>query len=457
MWRPFRNLVFVDAPVLDADALLARLLEDSAYVLESGGAHPLSKHLLAGAAPRATTLVTADMARHAALDALDVLAGGPDRDAVDVDFPLARHAGFLSYELGRFCDRFPPAHVSRDVPLAAFGTFDAGYVAEPGAGRAFVWGEDAAAASRLLARITARVSPRRAVDAPRMNAALESAVEDVDARRRYVDGVAAVKRYIAAGDIYQANISRRFVVPRRGDLRGLFAALCEESPAPFAAWMSLGGLELASVSPERFLAFDLGRRLAETRPIKGTRARGEEPRGDAFAARALEASEKDRAEHVMIVDLARNDLGRVAERGGVEVGTLAGLESFAHVHHLVSVVRARLLHGVCFSDLLRATFPGGSITGAPKVRAMEIIAEVEGAPRELAFGAFGWLDGAGRGDLALAIRTAYGVGERLCYASGGGIVADSDPTEEWAEATLKARAFLRAVARAPGAQWPRFV
>jgi anthranilate/para-aminobenzoate synthase component I len=218
----------------------------------------------------------------------------------------------------------------------------------------------------------------------------------------------------------------------------LAAALRARAPAPFAAFLDAadGGAALVGNSPERFLALD-GRGAVETRPIKGTREVGADARA------ALLASEKDRAEHVMIVDLERNDLGRVCETGSVEVEGVARVLDLPTVHHLVSTVRGRLRADVGLAALLAATFPGGSITGAPKRRAMQIVDALEPCARGPYTGATGWLGVAGDLDLAVAIRTALVSAGRFSLSLGGGIVADSTPEGEWAETEVKARAFER--------------
>jgi para-aminobenzoate synthetase component 1 len=209
----------------------------------------------------------------------------------------------------------------------------------------------------------------------------------------------------------------------------------------FFAWAE-GGAALVGNSPERFLALD-GHGAVETRPIKGTRARARVASDDEAARAALIGSQKDRAEHVMIVDLERNDLGRVCETGSVVVDGVARVLSLPTVHHLVSTVRGRLRAGVGLAALLEATFPGGSITGAPKRRAMQIIDELEPAARGPYTGATGWLGAAGDLDLAVAIRTALVCGGQLSLSVGGGIVADSTPEDELAETEVKAAAFAR--------------
>ncbi len=262
--------------------------------------------------------------------------------------------------------------------------------------------------------------------------------------------------YIEAGDIYQANITQRFqaALPAGFESGGpgrlaLYDALRRRNPATFAAFVDLGERAILSSSPERFLKV-AGKRI-ETRPIKGTRPRGANPAEDSALARELLASEKDRAENLMIVDLLRNDLGRVAKLGSVKVPVLFGLESYATVHHLVSVVTAELDEGRNAVDLLRAAFPGGSVTGAPKIRAMEIIAELEPTARGPYCGAIGYLSATGAMDTNIAIRTLLIDGDRISFQVGGGIVADSDPGAEYQETLDKARALLETLANAQAA------
>jgi para-aminobenzoate synthetase component 1 len=261
--------------------------------------------------------------------------------------------------------------------------------------------------------------------------------------------VARALEYVRAGDIYQVNLARRLGCATGPDGAALGAALWmrleRDAPAAHAFWMADGeiGAALVGNSPERFL-----RRLVdgtvEACPIKGTRPR-DHASGAGGAARLL-ASAKDRAEHVMIVDLERNDLGRICRTGTVEVAKLCRVLALPTVLHLESTVRGRLRPEVGLPELLRATFPGGSVTGAPKLRAMEIIEELEPARRGPYTGATGWLGAAGDLDLAVAIRTALIRDGRLTLWVGGGVVADSTPAGELAETWDKARAFSRALA-----------
>ena len=265
----------------------------------------------------------------------------------------------------------------------------------------------------------------------------------------YRRAVARVVEYIRAGDIFQANLSQRFSAPFVAHPWRLYRALRGRSPAPFCAYLQQGDAAIVSHSPERFLQLDVSGRV-ETRPIKGTRPRGKTEVADAELARELRESPKDRAEHVMIVDLLRNDLSRVAAPGTVRCEELLALESYAGVHHLVSTVAGQLERGRHAADLLAATFPGGSITGAPKIRAMEIIAELEPTARGVYCGAIGAWSADGALDLSIAIRTAVIQGGRVTWSAGGGIVADSDPEAEYRETLDKARGIADAVATTQG-------
>jgi para-aminobenzoate synthetase component 1 len=258
--------------------------------------------------------------------------------------------------------------------------------------------------------------------------------------------LAAVRRaidYVHAGDCFQVNLSQRLV--HRATLPPLevYRRLRERNPAPFGGYFDLGNFVLASASPERFLRVEKGE--VETRPIKGTRPRGRTPEEDRQRAEELLHSLKDRAENVMIIDLLRNDLGRVCAYGSVQVAAVCRLESYRTVHHLVSEVRGRLREGRTLLDLLRAAFPGGSVTGAPKVRAMEIIAELEPTVRGPYCGSLGYLGFDGTMDTSILIRT-FTIGRGwIQFPVGGGIVADSTPESEYAETLHKAEGLLRAL------------
>ena len=255
-------------------------------------------------------------------------------------------------------------------------------------------------------------------------------------REKFTSGVVRIKEWIAAGHIYQANLSQAFTATVTGDLFDLYETLREASPAPMAAYLKLDGHEILSSSPESFLKIS-GRGI-ETRPIKGTRPRFSDPDEDRRSAYELQTSAKEIAELVMITDLLRNDLGQVCEFGSVEVTEMLQLETLAQVHHLVSTVTGTLRPEIDALGALAACFPGGSITGAPKKRAMEIIRELEQPPRGVYCGAIGWLGYNGESSLSIAIRTLVRTGDELVYQVGAGIVADSDPEKEYEETLHKA-------------------
>jgi aminodeoxychorismate synthase component I len=264
-------------------------------------------------------------------------------------------------------------------------------------------------------------------------------------RETFLNRVGQIKEWIAAGDIYQANLSQSFVADvAGGSLFGLYEALRRESPAPMAAWLSLDGKEVLSSSPELFLK--ITGRCIETRPIKGTRPRFADAHDDRRSANELRASAKETAELVMITDLLRNDLGQVCEFGSVAVADMLQLESLAQVHHLVSTVTGTLRPATDALDALAACFPGGSITGAPKKRAMEIIHELEDGPRGIYCGAIGCFGYHGETSFNIAIRTLVRDGSRLIYQVGAGIVADSEPQMEYEETLHKAAGIRLAVA-----------
>jgi anthranilate synthase component 1 len=260
----------------------------------------------------------------------------------------------------------------------------------------------------------------------------------------HLERVRRGKEYIAAGDIYQTNISRAWHVEleREPDVAALYNRLCTTNPAPFAALAQWRGVGIVSSSPERLLRVE-GRRV-DTRPIAGTRPRSRRPEDDAAEMTALVEHPKERAEHIMLIDLERNDLGRVCEAGTVRVDELMTIESYAHVHHIVSNVSGVLRADVTPIEALRAVFPGGTITGVPKFRCMQIIAELEGAGRGAYTGSLGYLDRNGTMDLNILIRTMTLMERRIELRAGGGIVADSEPQRELAETQAKARGLLAA-------------
>ncbi|OYY50872.1 MAG: aminodeoxychorismate synthase, component I [Methylophilaceae bacterium 17-44-8] len=264
----------------------------------------------------------------------------------------------------------------------------------------------------------------------------------------YQKAFTKVQRYIHAGDCYQINLAQRFSAQVSGDSWQCYQTLRTVSPAPFMAYMDLSvdehkTLQVMSVSPERFLQL-MGQQV-ETRPIKGTRPRYDDPQQDLQSAIELVTSLKDRAENVMIVDLLRNDIGKVCERGSVKAEKLFHLQSFANVHHLVSFVTGKLDHQYTAVDLLKSCFPGGSITGAPKLRAMEIIEELEPHRRGIYCGAIGYIGFDGDMDMNITIRTAVVIDKMIYFYAGGGVVADSTSEKEYKETLDKASNFFTAM------------
>jgi para-aminobenzoate synthetase component 1 len=346
--------------------------------------------------------------------------------------------GWLSYDLARQWMRLPSlASDEHDWADIGFHFYDAVWCWDHRRQQATILARDEGAAGRLAARLAVSEGTTAL---PTLGTLAADQPDE-----RYLTGVRRILDYLLAGDAYQVNLARRLSAPLSPrDALAVATLLRARVPAPHGLFLVAGdaGAGAGTVvgnSPERFLRCD-GRGAVETRPIKGTRPRTGVAAADELARRELQASPKDRAEHVMIVDLERNDLGRVCQSGSVVVEGLARVMDLPTVFHLVSTVRGTLRPEVGLAELLRATFPGGSVTGAPKQRAMEIIEELEPFRRGPYTGATGWLGATGDLDLAVAIRTAL-VRERLTLSVGGGIVADSTPEAELAETTAKAAAF----------------
>ncbi len=351
--------------------------------------------------------------------------------------------GYLGYEFGRGAGA--PAGEAWDAHLA---WYDAAAVWDHRENRAWLvgvaWRRPAEEAVAELAGWLAGAEPAPPVPPPppaRLRADLT--------RPQYVAAVAGVRERIAAGEIYQMNLAQRFTCTVAESPRQLYRRLRALNPAPMGAYLEAGDWAVLSSSPERFLSVADGR--IRTFPIKGTRPRGRTPAEDAALQAELLASEKERAELLMIVDLLRNDLGRICRFGSVGVRRLHDLESFATVHHLVGEVEGELRPGVGAADLLRAVLPGGSITGAPKIRAMQVIAETEPVPRGIFSGVLGYWSGCGRIDLSIAIRTIVWHRAEASFHVGAGIVWDSDAELEYEETLAKGRA-LRAALGAE--EWP---
>jgi anthranilate synthase component 1 len=317
----------------------------------------------------------------------------------------------------------------------------AAVVHEHDSGRCWIVAEDTAI--DLIPRIAAdlrRVTPLTEA----REGLIESSVTEDDPRR-YLQAVERALEYIGAGDIYQANLTRGWQATLRSGMQPhqVYRRLRETNPGPFSGLALLEGFTVISSSPERLVSVRDG--LVTTRPIAGTRPRGADPEADRALARELHAHPKERAEHVMLIDLERNDLGRVCEAGSVQVDEFMTIESYSHVHHIVSNVRGRLRADVTPGNVLAAVFPGGTITGCPKVRCMEIIAELECAPRGAYTGSLGYLNRNGSMDMNILIRSLQLDGRALTLRAGAGIVADSIAERELDETRAKARGVLRAL------------
>ena len=383
-------------------------------------------------------------------------------------------AGYVAYDWCRVLERLPaPRHDDLALPDVVLGIYDwvlvwdhhasrawlisTGLLEEDPSARARRASDRAAWVGKRLRGESGVVRPARGMDlrprgGPAPSHPLETgwwdsrlSIRSSFTHRSYLDAVDRVREYIVAGDVFQANLSQRFEARITDTPWATYCRLRTRNAAPFAAYLDFPDAVVLSASPERFLRVDIDGHV-ETRPIKGTRPRGIGPEHDAALGAALTESEKDRAENLMIVDLMRNDLSRVCAPGSVRVQELFALERFPTVHHLVSTVVGDLTPDRNALDLLRASFPGGSITGAPKVRAMEILAELEPSERSIYCGTIGYWSVTGQLDSSIAIRTAIARGHQLYFNAGGGIVADSDAEQEYRETLDKARGLIDSLA-----------
>jgi para-aminobenzoate synthetase component 1 len=376
-------------------------------------------------------------------------------------------AGLLSYDLGRSIERNPRLRIDDfRVPVMAIGFYDVVLAIDHTEHRAWLisQGFPESDAVRRRTRAEKRIrqfqawlnaAPQRTISHKIENQlsasdlAAQFQVQRPNGLRSNfsADGYKTIVRraveYIRAGDIFQVNLSQQLHYPADGDSLSLYLRLRQCNPAPFAGWFDLGETQIISASPERFVRVHNGR--VEARPIKGTRRRTAWAEADLFAGDELLQSEKDRAENVMIVDLLRNDLSRVCEPDSVRVTQLCGLETYQFVQHLVSAVEGTLSPGKTAVDLVRAAFPGGSITGAPKIRAMEIIGELEPTARGAYCGSLGYFGFDGSMDLSILIRTITASRGWWQFPVGGGIVAQSSPEREYEETWHKAEGMLRAL------------
>ncbi len=375
-------------------------------------------------------------------------------------------AGLFGYDLNRSLERIPsPQHNEFQIPDLVLGFYDVVVAFDHLASRAWIISqglpetEPLARRERAVERMRQVGEMLRRPPAP-LSCCPHQPIERCElvpqfanwddprltsnfSRAGFEQAIGRGIEYIRAGDIFQVNLAQRLLYPAQHGAVELYQRLRQRNPAPFSAFFDGGDFQVVSASPERFLA--VRNRQVETRPIKGTRQRCRLPEADLFAASDLLTSEKDRAENVMIVDLLRNDLSRVCYPDSVYVSDLCRLETYQYVQHLVSVVQGELAPGRTAIDLIRAAFPGGSITGAPKVRAMEIIAELEPTARGAYCGSLGYLGFDGSLDLSILIRTITAARGWWQFPVGGGIVAQSDPAREYDETWHKAIGLVRAL------------
>jgi anthranilate synthase component 1 len=437
-----------------------------AFLLESvEGGESVARYTFLGAGPTARLTVRdgrtcverggrAEPSSLPALEALERLAR-PDEFAADPELPpLSRGAvGYLTYDAVRLFEEIPDRQSREgDIPDALFLLFEAVVAFDHPRQRVLLLttldpsadGNPEQTVDDAIARLDVLESLLTAPDPPPVAFPVgEAPFEPAMPRERFLDAVAAIREAIAEGDVYQAVVSQRWTARLGVDPFDVYRALRALNPSPYLYFLETREATVLGSSPEMLVR--CRGRWVETRPIAGTVPRGPTPLEDEELAARLRADPKERAEHVMLVDLARNDLGRVCEVGTVEVARFADVEKFSHVQHLVSEVRGRLRESAGPAEALAACFPAGTLTGAPKIRAMELIDALEPCRRGIYGGAVGYFDAAGNCDLAIAIRTA--VVERGIWRvqAGAGIVADSVAEREYAEAEAKAAALFRAI------------
>jgi len=443
---------------------------EEAFLLESvAGGETLARYTFLGAGPVARWILE-DGAVRLEREGKASRPGGPaaaslerlarrENFAADPDLPpLSSGAvGFLSYDAVRLFEEIPDRHRREgEIPDGVFLLFDAVVAFDHPRQRLLLLttidlsgskdaaGEVERAIARLdrLERLAFAPDPSRA-GAAEGRSGVSAAFDPTAPRERFLEAVGVVQEAIAAGEVYQCVVSQRWTARLDVDPFDVYRALRALNPSPYLYYLETREATILGSSPEMLVRCRGG--VVQTRPIAGTAPRGATPEADARLADALAADPKERAEHVMLVDLSRNDLGRVSEIGTVSVERYAAIEKFSHVQHLVSEVRGRLAAGKSAADALAACFPAGTLTGAPKIRAMELIDGLEASRRGVYGGAVGYFDAAGDADLAIAIRTA--VVERGIWRvqAGAGIVADSVPEKEYAEAESKAAAIFRAI------------
>ncbi|MGD8266114.1 MAG: aminodeoxychorismate synthase component I [Chromatiales bacterium] len=444
---------FEALPYVEESSCYFDALRDLAWpvYLDSGG-HPNGRTDIIAAAPCKRLVTQGDITR--------ILEKGREEESREDPFSLVREAlgepvgdftplafeggaiGYFGYDLGRRIERLPTLAKDLDaLPEMMIGIYDWVVIVDHERREAWLVAQGkapqtAAIWNELLDRL-GEMPARRKLQPLHAPDGFEATIDREEYRRQFE----RIQTWIRDGDCYQVNYTQRFEAHVEGDGWEAYREMRTRNPAPFGAFLQFDDLEILSFSPERFLKLE--ERQVTTEPIKGTRPRSRDPERDMGLKAELSQSLKDRAENLMIVDLLRNDLGRVCEPGSIGVRDLFRVESFPTVHHMISTVSGRLREGEDAMSLLRACFPGGSITGAPKIRAMEIIEELEPARRGIYCGAIGTIGFNGDMDSSIVIRTLVRRGDRAHYWVGGGIVADSEPDAEYQECLDKARAFRR--------------
>ncbi|PMH46882.1 aminodeoxychorismate synthase, component I [Vibrio sp. 10N.286.49.B3] len=372
----------------------------------------------------------------------------PPRDC-EIDLPFIGGAlGYFSYDLGRRVESLPTLAIN-DIQSAdmAVGLYDWGLVIDHKTQQSYLVGDNALQQWQWLNQ-QADLNMQQKTSSQQTKFRLQEQWQSNMTVQTYADKFAQIQEYLLSGDCYQINLAQRFKARYQGSEWQAYQHLEKHNQAPFSAFIRTDEAAILSISPERFL--QLNRTIIETKPIKGTRPRSTDPVQDKRHAIELANTEKDQAENLMIVDLLRNDIGRVAMPGSVHVPTLFDIESFPAVHHLVSTIRAKLRPEYQACDLLRASFPGGSITGAPKIRAMQIIEELEPHRRSVYCGSIGYISRNGRMDTNITIRTLIAENDHLYAWAGGGIVADSQCDSEYQETLDKLSRILPILSHPPG-------
>ena len=357
--------------------------------------------------------------------------------------------GYFGYELRHQVERLPKeAHDDVQIPDSFFGIYDGAIVVDHLFGKVHLaspgfFGNPEKWVAEVEKTIVAAEGMRFPLRALELASEARPKLTANMTKDYYLDAIARIKEYIRSGDIYQVNMTQRFQCRTEASPYELYTRLRDINPAPFAAYIDFGMGQLLSSSPERFLQIRNGK--VQTRPIKGTRPRGATEQEDSANRQELLESEKDRAELLMIVDLMRNDLGRVCKTGSVKVTEMYHIEDYSTVFQLVSTVEGELEEGLHALDCIKAAFPGGSITGAPKIRAMEIIDEIEPTQRNVYTGSIGYVGFNGEADLNIVIRTILQKDDTAYFQAGGGIVWDSDAEMEYEETLVKAKALIEAL------------